>query len=223
MSERLPLFPLGTVLFPGVPLPLHVFEERYRLLVRDLLEGEPFFGVVAIVEGHEVGAGAARELAAVGCTAQVHEVTELPGGRYHLITVGRDRFRLDSVDHGTPYPTGRVTRLPENPGDVSASLVREVVEAFARYHGLMLAAAPDAGPASALVPGDLPHDPVELSYLVAAGLVADRGVKQRLLAAEDAATRLAAELGLLNREIRLLGSLRSVPVTDFPTGGVNPN
>jgi len=108
MTARLPLFPLGTVLFPGLVLPLHVFEPRYRDLVRDLLAlpaGQAReFGVVAIQRGWEVGAeavagdatapatSATLTLHEVGCTAEIRQVTELPDGRFDLTTVGRRRF-----------------------------------------------------------------------------------------------------------------------------------
>src|SRR2546423_12156315 len=88
--RELPLFPLGTVLFPGVPLPLHIFEERYRLLVRDLMalpEGASRrFGVVAIREGREVGADGVRALYPVGCTAELRDVEEDDDGRFDLLT-----------------------------------------------------------------------------------------------------------------------------------------
>ena len=96
VSERLPLFPLGTVLFPGLVLPLHIFEPRYRRLVRDLLGGpSPMrFGVIAIREGRETGVRGVSALHEVGCVAAVKEITELDEGRYDLLTVGTQRFRL---------------------------------------------------------------------------------------------------------------------------------
>ena len=93
MTSALPLFPLGTVLFPGLVLPLHVFEERYRSLVRDLMAlptGSPReFGVVAIRRGWEVDSGSPITLYDVGCTAAVREITEHEDGKFDLVTVGR--------------------------------------------------------------------------------------------------------------------------------------
>src|ERR1044071_6464285 len=110
MSERLPLFPLGSVLFPGLVLPLHIFEERYRALVRHLLrddETESAFGVVAIQQGWEVAAADGGDrptgghtsvtLHDIGCTAELRQVTELPDGRFDIVTVGRRRFRVEDV------------------------------------------------------------------------------------------------------------------------------
>jgi Lon protease-like protein len=119
MSETLPLFPLGTVLYPGLLLPLHVFEERYRQLVRDLLAGpEPRrFGVIAIREGRETGVGGVRALHDIGCTATLRQVSELEDGRYDLVTVGTQRFLLTATDDARPYLRGEVDMLDEATGD----------------------------------------------------------------------------------------------------------
>jgi len=114
MSETLPLFPLGTVLFPGLLLPLHIFEERYRQLVRDLQAGpEPRrFGVVAIRQGRETGVDGIQALYETGCTATLRQVKELEDGRYDIVTVGTDRFRLTGQDDSKPYLQGTVDVLP---------------------------------------------------------------------------------------------------------------
>src|ERR671922_3012391 len=96
MSEVLPLFPLGAVLFPGMLMPLHIFEDRYRQLVRDLLGGpEPRrFGVIAIRKGLETGIDGVQSLYEIGCTAALRRVERLDDGRFDIITVGAQRFRL---------------------------------------------------------------------------------------------------------------------------------
>src|SRR5919201_7035659 len=113
MAELLPLFPLGTVLYPGMVLPLHIFEERYRRLVRDLLEGPAprTFGVIAIRHGRETGGNGVTSLYEIGCTAIIREVTPRSDGRYNLTTVGGDRFRLLSQDRSLPYLRGSVELL----------------------------------------------------------------------------------------------------------------
>lgn len=145
MSERLPLFPLGAVLFPGLVMPLHIFEERYRRLVADLLEqpaDEPRrFGVVAIELGHEVGPGAAQRLAPVGCTAEVHGATKYEDGRYDLICTGAERFRIEHVDTEGPYPQADVTLLPDEVGPVPDTAVETVTRLFRRYTERLNAAA----------------------------------------------------------------------------------
>jgi len=109
MSEMLPLFPLGTVLYPGLLLPLHIFEDRYRQLVRDLLEGpEPQrFGVIAIRKGRETGVDGVSGLYEIGCTATLRQVTELKDGRFDLVTVGTQRFRLGQLDDSPALSAGR--------------------------------------------------------------------------------------------------------------------
>src|SRR5450432_661220 len=123
MSETLPLFPLGTVLYPGLLLPLHIFEERYRQLVRDLLEtsGPQHFGVVAIRKGRETGIDGISALYEIGCTATLRQVAKHPDGRFDLVTVGTQRFRLAELDHSRPYLQGQVDLLAEDTGDQGAA------------------------------------------------------------------------------------------------------
>src|SRR5271168_1154222 len=108
MAELLPLFPLGTVLYPGMILPLHIFEERYRQLVQDLLElPEPRrFGVIAIRKGRETGIDGVQSLYEVGCTATLRQVERLEDGGFNLVTVGTERFRLNGLDQALPYLRG---------------------------------------------------------------------------------------------------------------------
>ncbi|WP_030144903.1 LON peptidase substrate-binding domain-containing protein [Spirillospora albida] len=222
MIERVPLFPLGTVLFPGLVLPLHLFEERYRLLVGDLLDRpEPrAFGVIGIELGHEVGAEAAHRLAEVGCLAELREVTPHPDGRYDVVTVGTRRFRLKGLDRSRPYLQGEVDLLPEEPGADAEAVARRVRLLFALYRRRLAAAAGPGGIAESLEP---PDDPVGLSYAIAAAAVLDGHDKQRLLECEDAALRLRAEAHLLARENRLLDVLPMVPAGQFLDGSFNPN
>src|ERR1700747_3663249 len=123
MSQTLPLFPLGTVLFPGLLLPLHIFEERYRQLVRDLQDGpEPRrFGVIAIRQGRETGVDGIQALYEIGCTATLRQVKELEDGRYDIVTVGTDRFRLAGLDDSRPYLQGQVDLLAEETGEAAAA------------------------------------------------------------------------------------------------------
>lgn len=220
VTERLPLFPLGTVLFPGLVLPLHLFEERYRLLVRDLLDRpEPRrLGIVGIELGQEVGDTTGMRLAEVGCVAEVHGVNDHPDGRYDIVTVGAERFRIKQLDRALPYLRGEVEFLPEEAGAEPGPYAHRVRLLFQLYrHRLAAAGAEVADPV------ELPDDPVRLSYLVAAAVVLDGQDKQRLLEAEDAALRLAAEQDLLARETRLLRSLATVPAGPFLDTAFHPN
>jgi len=220
VTERLPLFPLGTVLFPGHVLPLHLFEDRYRRLIADLLERpEPRgFGVVGIELGHEVGEGAAHRLAGVGCVAELREATRHPDGRYDIVTVGARRFRLKELDRSRPYLRGEVEYLPEEPGADPWPHARRVRRLFRGYRRRL--GAVGAGPPG---DGEPPGDPVALSYMIAASLVLDGHDKQRLLECEDAALRLKAECDLLARENRILDTLPTVPAGQFLDGSFHPN
>ncbi|GAA1833243.1 LON peptidase substrate-binding domain-containing protein [Actinomadura chokoriensis] len=220
MTERLPLFPLGTVLFPGLVLPLHLFEDRYRRLIGDLLERpEPRgFGVVGIQLGHEVGEGAAHRLAEVGCVAELREATPHPDGRYDIVTVGARRFRVKELDRSRPYLQGEVEFLPEEAGAGAGPIAARVRRLYRLYRHRLGAAG-----AGALADADPPDDPVALSYAIAASLVLDGHDKQRLLECEDAALRLAAERDLLARENRILNVLPAIPAGQFLDGSFTPN
>jgi len=213
----LPLFPLGTVLFPGLVLPLHVFEPRYRDLVRDLMArpaDEPReFGVIAIRTGEEVGADAAAELYDVGCAAELRQVKTYEDGRYDIVGVGRRRFRLTGVAEGeATYLTGAVEWLPDAdgpPGDADR-LAPSVLAAFRRY--LRLLGDADGSGSGDDVGEQLPEGPTVLSHLVAATTSLALPDRQRLLAAPDTATRLRLERTLLHREAALLAEIKAVPI-----------
>jgi uncharacterized protein len=210
MTETLPLFPLGTVLFPGLLLPLHIFEDRYRQLVRDLLDGpEPRrFGVIAIRQGRETGVAGIQALHEIGCTATMRQVKPLEDGRYDLVTVGTRRFRLAALDEPSPYPRGQVELLGEETGEqpAAAHAARAVADAFRAY----LSALAERGVTQIRAP-ELPDDPVTLSYLVGASMIIDLSDRQALLAEPDALHRLAAERALLSRELTMLRTLTATP------------
>ena len=222
MSETLPLFPLGTVLYPGLLLPLNIFEERYRELVRDLLDGpEPRrFGVIAIRRGRETGVDGISALYQIGCTATLREVAEQEDGRYLLVTVGTQRFRLASLDHSRPYLQGEVDLLEEEVGDeATAGLAVHAVQRG--FHGYVEALAGRES-VEVSVP-ELPDEPLLLSYLVAASMILDLSVRQDLLAEPDAERRLGAERALLARETTMLRSLTATPAPDLRNTPYNPN
>jgi Lon protease-like protein len=223
----LPVFPLGTVLFPGLVLPLHIFEERYRTLVRELVaspdDGPHEFGVVTLRRGFEIQAQAsgdggaepiadeppvtADQLYDVGCTAELRQVTELPDGRFDIVTVGRRRFRVLAVDPApAPYLTAEVEWLPddESADETADLLAPRVLAAFRAYLDLLR---PDSESLD-----QVPDDPTVLSHLVAATAQLTTDERQLLLAAPDTAARLRTELKLLHREAGLLARVRAVPV-----------
>jgi Lon protease-like protein len=226
MSEMLPLFPLSTVLFPGMRLPLHIFEERYQTLVADLLAGpEPRrFGVIAIRAGREVGADSVAALHEVGCVAVVRQAAPTAEGRYDLLTVGTDRFRLVDVDRSRPYLRGEIELLPDDratePGaaEAAAGTVRQVQAGFRAY----LNALADQG-GGVISIADLPDEPGLLSYVIGAAMIIDLPERQSLLAAPDAMARLRLERSLLVREIAILRATTTRPAPDYAHEQFSPN
>ena len=219
----LPLFPLGTVLYPGLLLPLHIFEERYRQLVRDLQDGpEPRrFGVIAIREGRETGVDGVSALYEIGCIATLRRVTAHEDGRFDLITVGTQRFRLASeLDQSRPYRRAEVDLLDEDTGDEAAAQL--AAQAVQRGFRAYLDALGARGVTQVSVP-DLPDEPVVLSYLVAASVIAELSDKQALLAEPDALSRLTAERAMLSREAAMLRSLTSTPAPELRYAPYSPN
>jgi uncharacterized protein len=246
MSELLPLFPLGTVLFPGMILPLRVFEERYRQMVADLLaKPEPAreFGVVAIRKGREVATDSAPDIANapelhdIGCVARLRESTRHPDGRFDLVTIGTRRFRLLRTDDTLPYYQGEVEELPEQAlpdqvlpdqalpdqsgRDEAAKAARAVQSVQAAFRDYLNALADRAG--AVVRVAEIPDDPILLSYVVAAGIIIDLPERQALLAAPHAVARLKAERSLLTRERAMLRLTTSRPAPDLSQERFSPN
>src|SRR6266581_6266185 len=181
MGEMLPLFPLGAVLYPGMLLPLHIFEERYRQLIRDLLDrAEPRrFGVIAIRKGRETGIDGVHSLYKVGCTATLRRVDRHDDGRFDIVAVGAQRFRLLRLDQTRPYLQGEVELLTEEPTDPAAAepAARVIQAAFREY----LDALTEWGGATVRLE-ELPDEPALLSFIVAAAMVIDLPERHALLA-----------------------------------------
>lgn len=214
MPELLPLFPLGMVLFPGMVQPLHVFEPRYRTLIRRLTtqpaDTARELGIVAIRQGWEVGSQGARALYDHGCVAALRKVEAHDDGAFDLVLVGTDRFRLARVDSASePYLVGRVDRLADDAGDPAYAeiLAGSVRRLYADY----LAALAHVQELRLTVP-ELPADPRALSHLVAATAPLDLGDRHGLLAAPDAVARLRGELRLIKRELTMLRRVGVVPI-----------
>jgi Lon protease-like protein len=179
------MFPLGTVLLPGVFLPLHVFEPRYRALVHDCLAGTPEFGVALIERGQEVGGGDSRF--GVGCVARILEAGELPDGRYALATVGVRRIRVTSWLPDDPYPMAEVEDWPDPPvgdgdgeqRDAVASELRRVLALAAEVGEIVPSAtgvdvADDVEAASYQLAALTPVGPLDRLALLAAPSVRER-------------------------------------------------
>jgi Lon protease-like protein len=139
---EIPLFPLHTVLCPGIVLPLHIFEDRYRALTRHCLDTGAPFGVVLIREGHEAGTVRTLALAGVGALVEIREAGRYPDGRYDLLAAATGRFAIDAVDPGRePYLVADVTPLEDEVGDEAHAerLAASAIRRFVRYLELMRA------------------------------------------------------------------------------------
>ncbi|PWI18962.1 ATP-dependent protease [Streptomyces sp. Act143] len=244
-TVRLPLFPLNSVLFPGLVLPLNVFEERYRAMMRELLkapEDEPRrFAVVAIRDGHEVaasepglpdptaspdkgpaagfGADPAQAFHGTGCIADAATVRERADGTFEVLATGTTRVKLLSVDASGPYLTAELEELPEERGEEAGALAEGVLRAFRQYQKRLAG----ARERSLTTGSELPDEPAVVSYLVAAAMMLDTPTKQRLLQAPDTASRLRDELKLLRSETAIIRNLPSLPASDLTRGPTSLN
>ncbi|HZX39811.1 MAG TPA: LON peptidase substrate-binding domain-containing protein [Streptomyces sp.] len=245
VTASLPLFPLNSVLFPGLVLPLNVFEERYRAMMRELLktdESEPRrFAVVAIRDGREVaptapgmpdptalpelgpaagfGDDPIQAFHRVGCIADAATIRERDDGSFEVLATGTTRVKLLSVDASGPYLTAELEEIPEESGDGAGALAEGVLRAFRSYQKRLAG----ARERSLSTGADLPDEPSVVSYLVAAAAVLDTPAKQRLLQAPDTASRLREELTLLRSETAVIRHLPSLPAVDLTRAPTSPN
>ncbi len=221
MTETLPMFPLGTVMFPGVSMPLRVFEDRYRAMVHHLLRvSDPVgrvFGSVAIREGYEVGEHGTQSLYRVGCRVRMTEVEAHSDGTFDLVGVGIDRIALDRLDTRGRFPVGHVTARPEPSGEVSEDVAEMARVMFTAYRAAL------AGIRGEPEPGDLPRDPAYLSWALAALVPLPMPDRQALLEAEDAGARLRLMTDLLRGELRAMNVIPSLPATEVARTRWSPN
>jgi Lon protease-like protein len=199
MSGPLPMFPLGTVLFPSLFLPLHVFEPRYQQLTRDCLAGDREFGVVLIERGSEVGGGDTRY--GVGTVARILEAADLGGGRIALGTVGVRRIRVSSWLADDPYPRAEVEDWEDGPpSDALDQLHHANLTALRR----VLAMKAELGEATAPATVDLDPDLVVGGYQAAAIAPVGPADHQALLEADSPEERAIALGSLLADQVELL-------------------
>jgi len=202
MPTRLRLFPLNAVLFPGAALNLHVFEPRYKQMIGECIDRGEGFGVVLISEGREAD-DPLVEPYSIGSVAEIVDVTPLPFGRYYISTIGRQRFRIQSVISREPFLTVEAELLEEDvPEDAALeALSQQVRVLFAEYLGLISEFSGERADIH------LPPDPESTSFAVGDALQVADTMKQRLLEVESTRQRLTVELGFLRR---LLPQLRKM-------------
>jgi Lon protease-like protein len=194
MSKSLPMFPLGTVLFPHAVLPLHIFEDRYRALAETCLRGDGRFGVVLIERGYEVGGGDTRF--EIGTVARIVEAARTPDGRYLLATVGTERFRIRRWLADDPFPRAEIDVLGEPKR--MAPTIAERRDEIQRLLGRVLAMSAELGePAAPVDAARLDPDPLRASYEAAAVAPIGPLDAQRLLETDDPGDRFDRLEGFL--------------------------
>ena len=215
------MFPLNAVIFPGVSVPLNVFEDRCRALVHHLLRVEDptqrLFGSVGIREGYEVGEHGSQSLFRVGCRVQLTEVESQPDGTFSIVAVGLDRIQLERLDTTGMFPVGQVVDRPETSAEVPAELLERARETFTAYRAALAEIRADP------YTGNLPQDPSYLSWTLAACAPLPLHQRQALLEAEDAAERLRMVTDLLHSELKAMDVFPSLPATDVARTRWNPN
>jgi Lon protease-like protein len=195
MPFELPLFPLNVVLFPGMPLPLHIFEPRYRLMIGRCLEGDRAFGVAQIVEGQEGMAGTTPT--SIGTVAEIIEVSPFADGRMNLQTIGTRRFQILSTREQDEYLVASCEWFEEDPEEDGLwKIADRTRRTLSRYFESMSLNTQLSVEFAQL---DVPHDPYSLSMFIAAIMALPSDQKQRLLEMSSTQNRLDLEEFLLER------------------------
>jgi uncharacterized protein len=196
---EMPLFPLGVVLFPGMMLPLHIFEPRYREMINRCVDEELPFGVVLIKEGREIGDTATPH--EVGTAARITQVERRPDGTMDIIAVGTRRFRINRLSQDRPYLTGNVSHYPMINGDtrLATEQAQKIRPKIVRYVELLTQAT-----GVQLQLDHLPDDPTSLAILTAIALQIRQEDKQRILAQAGVPQMLDMANYLLANELQLL-------------------
>jgi Lon protease-like protein len=197
--RELPLFPLNTVLFPGMNQPLHIFEPRYRLMISACVEKNRPFGAVLIKEGSGIGAPAVPY--EVGTSAYVTQVERADDGRMNIQTVGYQRFKIHALQRHRPYLIGLVEDypLPGEDDPANDSLTERLGNHLRTYFDVLKKASEEAVDLDTI-----PDRSLALAFLTAIILPLPNHEKQRMLAVDDLPKLLQLETLLVRREIMLL-------------------
>jgi Lon protease-like protein len=219
---QVPLFPLNAVIFPGVVTPLHIFEERYRALVRELAGIESVFdrvfGILAIREGYEVGDHGMQSAHRIGTLVQLTEVEAYDDGRFDIEVIGRQRLQVTETDSSGPFLRGEVELLPDTDEPEAEEEAKLALTAFEDYREQLSELR--GGP---VLSGDLPSDPAYLSYALASTCLLTLPQRQALLEAETAQVRLGMLRRTLHEEMRAMKALPSLPATEVARTRWSPN
>ncbi len=218
----MPLFPLNAVVFPGVVTPLHIFEERYRSLIRELLGIESVFdrvfGMLAIREGYEVGEHGMQSAHRIGTLVQLTEVDAYDDGRYDIEVIGRQRLHVIESDNSGPFLRGEVELLPDTDEPDAVAEAEAALSTFETYRDQLSELR--GGP---VLTGNLPSDPAYLSYALASTCLLTLPQRQALLEADSAQLRLGMLRRTLHEEMRAMRALPSLPATEVARTRWSPN
>jgi Lon protease-like protein len=202
MASLLSLFPLDVVLFPGAPLPLHIFEPRYKEMIGQCLADKTLFGVVRAVKDG---------VAEIGCTAEIVGVTkEYPDGRLDIVTEGRKRFEVMQLDRGRTYLRAEVVMLEDSPGAASREAVTQVIA----LHGEVMKIADALQDLSGI-------DLAKLSFHLASSLPLDLDFKQHLLGLSSESERIGALIAFLQAAVPAMRKAVNVKKTAGGNGHVH--
>ncbi len=224
MSRSLPMFPLNAVVFPGMRVPLNVFERRYRKLVRHLLEEsspkDRLLGTVAIRAGYEVGEHGAQTVHTTGVLLQMTECTPHADGGFEIEVLARQRLHLEEMQHGDGFPRGEVELLEDQVDDLATAHAEaeRTMAAFAAYRDRLAGLRGDSVHGAAFG-----SDPTFLSYALSATVLLPVQQRQALLESESAAARLRLLRGYLAEEMRAMRALPSLPALEIARAGWSPN
>ena len=211
---ELPLFPLNVVLFPGMPLPLHIFEDRYKEMVADCIRENRAFGVVHINEDLNDEAGLLTRVA-MGCTAEIAQVQPLEQGRMLIMTVGRERFRVVELNYEKPYLVGLVAPAPLNIEDESWEMDgTEQLEPLMIEYLNKLAILGNVE----VEPDQIPNDPEDLVYMAATLIQLPVAEKQAFLTIDRASDLTRALYQAYQRELSLM---QNIPADDIGIFSLN--
>jgi Lon protease-like protein len=219
MSMDLPLFPLNSVLFPGMPLNLHIFEERYKQMINYCLETKQPFGVVLIQEGREALGPLAKPYT-VGCTARITQVQPLAQGRMNLVAVGDERFRVLNLDtESETYLMGQVETAPRTyVPSARLDTLGVKLHGYVIQYLEMLSSAGDVQ----YDPEQIPTTPIELANFAAYLIRVEADEKQRLLELNDLTSFVAGVKSLYSRENALLQTMITQAMRDEENGNPGP-
>jgi Lon protease-like protein len=198
--REIPLFPLNTVLFPGMMLPLHIFEDRYKMMIKRCLAETSEFGVVLLSEG--TAEGPLGGIYDIGTTAQIKQVDALPDDRFNIVTTGARRFRVIEEHRDLyPYLTATIEFYPitDDTSTKTLDLARKLSPLVGRYLKLFK----DAN-GTRFRFGQLPTDPLTLAFLVGVILPVENDIKQEILSMPDTYSILLTEYELLKHETLML-------------------